>query len=127
MSHSALSALMGKSAPKPSNQKEKHDVVEDAKAELSELQQAFKAKTIAEKARFERATDTEYWVALCFQSRQEKEDFLRAANLMALGDKYIDGRKAAKRLNVPVEFAESEWKESKPNGRWGNLVRKEPT
>ena len=41
------------------------------------------------------ALDSEYWVCFCFQTRAQKEEFLHAAKLIALGDKYIDGQKAA--------------------------------
>ncbi|WP_058622881.1 hypothetical protein [Microbacterium testaceum] len=52
---------------------------------------------------FKRATDSEYWVAVCFKSREEKERFLESAGLTDLSDKYLDGRAVANRLDVSLE------------------------
>ena len=41
----------------------------DSKAEVSAVLQAFKDRAKAEQKRFDLATDSEYWVVLCFQSR----------------------------------------------------------
>lgn len=67
----------------------------DTAAELSALEQGIKDRKAAEKARFRAATDSEYWVAVCFTSRAEKEAFLAAAGLLEHGDKYLDGRVVA--------------------------------
>ncbi len=74
----------------------------DSAAELNAMQQAFKARAKQEARRFRDVTDSEYWVALCFQTREDKDRFLRALNLIQLGDKYIDGHKAAKLLGVDL-------------------------
>jgi len=79
------------------------DVAEDSKRELSALEQAFIDRKKAEQARFTQAVDSEYWVALCFQTREEKEDFLRKLGLLAQGDKYIDGRQAAKKIGIQLD------------------------
>ena len=49
------------------------------------------------------ANDDEFWFAVCFQSREQKDDFLRLAGWAELGDKYIDGLEVARKLNVAVE------------------------
>lgn len=74
----------------------------DSAAELSALQEAFKARAKQEAQRFRDVTDSEFWVAVCFQTREDKERFLRALNLIQLGDKYIDGHKAAQLLGVDL-------------------------
>lgn len=79
---------------------------ETAKRELSELEEAFKRRAEAEQERFMLATDPEYWVALCFQSRDQKEEFLRALDLMKHGDKYLDGWTVAKQLGVKLTRAD---------------------
>lgn len=79
---------------------------ETSKRELSELEAAFKARADAEQRRFMLATDSEYWFAVCFQTRDQKEQFLRAMGLITLGDKYLDGWAVAKRLRVPLDRAE---------------------
>lgn len=78
-------------------------VEHDAAAEFSALLDGFKQRKKAEDARYKAAVDSEFWVAVCFQSRAEKEKFLRALNLIQLGDKYIDGRKAAQLLGVDLK------------------------
>lgn len=74
----------------------------DCKADLDTLQQAFRDSLKREDKRFELATDTEFWVALCFQTREQKEVFLRALALLEEGDKYIDGQRFAERLGIPL-------------------------
>lgn len=74
----------------------------DSAAELNAMQQAFKARAKQEAQRFRDVTDSEYWVAVCFQTREDKDRFLRALNLIQLGDKYIDGHKAAQLLGVDL-------------------------
>ena len=70
--------------------------------ETSLLLSAFKARAKAEKERFDLVTDSEYWVAVCFQTRAQKEAFLAAVNLLQHGDKYIDGRLLAQRMGVAL-------------------------
>lgn len=81
-------------------------IEEESKRELSELEKGFKERAKAEQERMMLATDSEYWVALCFQSRDQKEQFLRALDLMQLGDKYLDGWQVAKKLGVALDRAE---------------------
>lgn len=49
------------------------------------------------------ANDDEFWLAICFQSEEQKFQFLELSGWIALGDKYIDGLKVAQRLNLAVE------------------------
>jgi len=74
----------------------------DTARELSDLEQGIKDRKKAERDRFRAATDSEYWVALCFTSRSEKTRFLERAGLLELGDKYLDGRIVAAALDVDM-------------------------
>lgn len=74
--------------------------------ETSAVLEAFKARAKAEQARFALATDSEYWVGLCFQTREQKEAFLVAAKLIQHGDKYIDGQVLARRMGIELPAAE---------------------
>ena len=74
----------------------------DTAAEQSALLAGFKARNRNEQQRFEEATDSEYWFALCFHTRAEKEKFLQALGWMDLGDKYLDGTVVAERLGVDL-------------------------
>ncbi len=78
------------------------DLATDSTAELDALARGFRERTAREDERFRLATDSEYWFALCFKSREEKDAFLRAARLVHLGDKYLDGRAAASTLGVDL-------------------------
>lgn len=64
---------------------------EDAEAELDALQLAYRERNAKENDRFLAATDSEFWIALCFLSREDKEAFLKKYRIIHLGDKYLDG------------------------------------
>jgi hypothetical protein len=74
----------------------------DAKAELTALQAAFRDRKAKESRRFELATDSEYWCALVFQTRDQKEAFLNALGLLPYGDKYLDGELVAQKMGIPL-------------------------
>ena len=69
----------------------------------SDLLRSFKEKAGREDARYLDATDSEFWVAICFQTRAQKEEFLQKAGLESLGDKYLDGEAVARALGVMLE------------------------
>lgn len=92
-------------------------------AALDALQSAFAARARDEGQRFRDATDSEYWVAVCFQSRAQKEEFLRRLKLDELGDKYLDGVRVAQRLGVPLETEAPKWRASKPSPRLRGLTK----
>ena len=78
------------------------NLAEDTAAEFTALEQGYRNRAKAESDRFKRATDSEFWVAVCFTTREEKERFLHAAGLTDLGDKYLDGQTVADRLNIDL-------------------------
>ena len=75
----------------------------EAKEELSEVLQGFKARKEAESKRRLEATDSEFWCAFCFETRAQKEEFLSKLGLLAHGDKYLDGRLVAAKLGIVLE------------------------
>jgi hypothetical protein len=93
----------------------------DSQADLSELLKAFKTKSQAENARFLDATDSEFWLALCFQNRAQKEQFLRALDLIAEGDKYLDGEVVAEKLGVKLDRAAKQ-KPARVSRKFADLV-----
>jgi hypothetical protein len=96
-----LAALTAQPASNPLDEVEyTGDIVEDSAAEVDAVASAFRDRAKREDERFQLATDSEYWVALCFRTRDEKEAFLAAAGLLHLGDKYLDGHAAARVLGV---------------------------
>lgn len=74
----------------------------DSVEELNGIRIGFVERAKREKARFELVTDSEYWFAACFQTRDQKEKFLKALGIIADGDKYIDGTKLADRLGIDI-------------------------
>lgn len=78
------------------------DLAQDAASEFTALEQGYRDRAKAESDRFKRATDSEFWVAVCFTTREEKEAFLAAANLDTIGDKYLDGRAVADTLGITL-------------------------
>lgn len=78
---------------------------EVAVKETSAVLEAFKARAKAEQERFALATDSEYWVGVCFQTREQKEAWLAAVKLLQHGDKYIDGQLLAQRMGVVLPDA----------------------
>jgi len=71
-------------------------------AEISETLRRFKERAKAEDKRFVDNTDSEYWICVGFQSREQKEEFLRLTGIDRLGDKYLDGMKVAGLLGVEL-------------------------
>lgn len=78
------------------------DVEKDCAAELSATMKEFKAAARKTQEQITDNTDSEFWFAVYFQNREQKEAFLRALKLLPLGDKYLDGIKAAASLGVKL-------------------------
>ncbi len=72
----------------------------EQRADMTALQKGFNARRQQEQERFYEAVDSEFWCCLCFQTREQKDAFLRALKLLHLGDKYLDGVKVAEVLGV---------------------------
>jgi hypothetical protein len=75
---------------------------EPVESKVAEIRTAFMQRTINEADRFKLVTDTEYWCCMCFETREQKEAFLKALGMLEEGDKYIDGRKVAASLGIDV-------------------------
>ena len=72
-------------------------------SEVNGVLEAFKQRAKNESVRLQDATDSEYWFAVCFQTREMKEEFLQKAGLIQYGDKYLDGLKVAKTMGVKLD------------------------
>jgi hypothetical protein len=77
----------------------------DLKATLDAVGEAFKARAKAERERFQAATDSEYWFAIAFESRAQKEAFLKFMKWARFGDKHIDGVALAEHMGVTLPAA----------------------
>jgi hypothetical protein len=94
------------------------DLETDATNEVSEVLAGFKQRARAEQDRFELATDSEFWFAVCFQSREQKEVFLQALNWFQHGDKYLNGNLIADAIGVDLPKV----KLPSPTGVNGRLI-----
>lgn len=96
----------------------------DSRNEIEAVKGEFQKRREQEQARFVNATDSEFWVAVCFENREQKDEFLRKSGLAKLGDKYIDGTKAAELLEIELTAKSPPIKPLKNHrGRFGNLIR----
>lgn len=75
----------------------------EAAAESNEILESFKQRAANENERLLDATDSEFWVAVCFQTREQKDEFLRKSGLQKIGDKYLDGIKVAKQMGIALD------------------------
>jgi hypothetical protein len=64
---------------------------ESCRNEVGEAEAAFRGRLAKEDKRRRLATDSEFWIAVYFQSREEKDRFLRKYGLDKVGDKYLPG------------------------------------
>jgi hypothetical protein len=80
-----------------------NDLEASATAEMSEIVRLIREKKKESSDRFRIANDTDYWVALCFQCREQRDEFLRKAGWSDVGEKYLNGLEIARRLGVDVE------------------------
>lgn len=97
----------------------------EALAEVSEVLAGFKGRADREEQRYEDATDSEYWVALCFQTRAQKEEFLDKVGWSRdlHGDKYLDGMLMAETLGVELESRVPPLPEARVDSRLARLAR----
>lgn len=94
--------------------------------QLSELHRGFRDRAKAENQRFVAATDSEYWFAVCFQSRAQKEAFLKALGWLAHGDKYLDGTSLADALSICLPSASVPFVPEKPDRLLSELAMELP-
>ncbi len=78
------------------------DPEKDSAEELKAVKGTFALKLEAEHRRQLKATDSEYWICLCFQSREQVEEFMRLSGWGTEDDKYIDGQKVAAKIGIPI-------------------------
>lgn len=99
------------------------DAQADSAADLDAVQEGFRKRAKDEGNRFALATDTEYWACLCFQTREQKDAFLKALDLLKFGDKYLDGQKVAAQLGVELPAADVPYNtSSKTDPAWAGLI-----
>lgn len=78
----------------------------DCAADLDAVKAGFRARAKTESSRFKNVTDSEYWFAVCFKTREQKERFLQAMNWIQHGDKYLPGDEIAKLQGIGLPDAD---------------------
>jgi hypothetical protein len=89
--------------PNPMDGKYGDNVQNDVNLEISETLKLFLEAKKERRDAWRLKVDTEYWFAVCFQSREQKNEFLEKMGIIHLGDKYIDGLKLSEKLGVPIK------------------------
>lgn len=115
--------LKSKQAPPAPHPAAPPDIEREAKDELDAATAAFKAKKQNEQAVFTENTDSEYWVALCFQTRAQKEEFLAKIGVLSEGDKYLDGLAVARAMGITIEAPTPPRRKLNIGKRWQGLVK----
>lgn len=97
-------SLNGEMAPTAEGQDGEIPTEAMAEEELGEVLSGFKKRANQENDRFRYAVDSEFWFAVCFQTRDQKEEFLRAIgfDMNLEGDKYLDGMALARALGIKL-------------------------
>lgn len=83
--------------------------------DLHKLKASLSDQIRQDTARFQAATDTEYWFCVQFDSREQKEAFLKAMNWLDLGDKYLYGDDVAERQGIDLPDAYVPFVPEKPD------------
>lgn len=105
------------------------DAETDSANDLTEIQSGFRKRAADESNRFALATDSEYWACICFQTREQKEHFLAALDILKFADqstggRYLDGQEVAKQLGVTLPPANVPYKTSaKVDPTWVKFVK----
>lgn len=69
------------------------------------------------------ANDTEFWFAAYFQSREQKEAFLKAMDWFQHGDKYLDGRYLARTQGIELPARPAPYKVGKLDAKFVGLTK----
>lgn len=107
--------------PKPTG-----DAEADSKADLTELQAGFRARAAADVKRKGLATDSEFWGAVCFQTREQRDAFFAAigAQGLGVGGRYFDGEAIAAKMGITLPTADVPYKAAvKPDPAWVELTK----
>jgi len=91
------------------------DAEADSLADLDAVQKGFRDRMKEENDRFQLATDSEYWACICFQTREQKEAFLTALDIIKFGDKYLDGQKVAEALKIQLPESKNQIQHQQEN------------
>lgn len=95
---------------------------QDSALEMSATLKAFKDRAKAEEKRMQDATDSEFWLCVCFQNRKQKEEFLAKLGLLADGDKYLNGQKVATAIGVELTPTDVSFRDARIDPKYAALA-----
>jgi hypothetical protein len=76
---------------------------EATKQEVSEYLLALKERAKKEEARKKEMTDTDYWVAVYFADKEQRDNFLQKVGVLdALVEQYLNGQTLAEALGIDI-------------------------
>lgn len=102
------------------------DAEEDSEKDLGALEFGFRKRMADEGRRFALATDSEYWSAICFNTREQKEAFFAALGVLDLGNgaRYFDGNAIAQRMGINLPAGDPPARAGrKPDPTWVEFVK----
>jgi hypothetical protein len=80
---------------------------DDCKIEMDAVRSAYADRIANQRKQVADAIDTEFWFAVYFRSREQKNQFLHAIGMLAEADKYIDGERLADTLGIDLAGGEA--------------------
>lgn len=101
------------------------DKIEEMEAAMADLS-TIAGRAKQEQARFRQATDTEFWLCLCFETREQKEEYLKRSKLDDLGDKHINGLIVAQRQGIPLKSPRPTFREARMNEKLSAISEETP-
>lgn len=85
-----------------------NDLEASATGEMSAILRAIVERKKALQDRFRVANDPDYWVALCFQSHEQRNEFLQKSGWGAPDTRYLNGLEISSRLGLDISPIEIE-------------------
>lgn len=98
------------------------DAEVDSRADMDAVKAGFRERAKTENERFRATTDSEYWFAVCFRDRAQKEAFLKAMDWIQYGDKYLPGDKLAKMQGIKLKKSAAKKTEPKIDKDFAGLA-----
>lgn len=80
---------------------------------VGEIEKSFRERMKQENSRFRDMCDSEYWFAVCFTSREQRNEFLEKIGIDP-ELKYIDGREMAKAYRKSIKTPDLEFAQIRP-------------
>lgn len=79
------------------------DIQTNADLEMSEIVAQIKAEKKAQYERFRTARDPNYYLVVCFQSHEQRDEFVQKAGWATVYDTFVNGLDVARALGLDVE------------------------